>query len=51
MKMKRIVSLCLSFLLLTSVAVAAETPAATEPSYEITPVTDQTMIPGYGVQL
>lgn len=36
MKMKRIVSLCLSFLLLTSVAVAAETPAATEPSYEIT---------------
>ncbi len=48
MKMKRIVSLCLSFLLLTSVAVAAETPAATEPSYEITPVTDQTMIRVWG---
>ena len=48
MKMKRMVSLCLSLLLLTGAAFAAETPVSPAPSYEIAPVTDQTLTRVWG---
>lgn len=48
MKMKRMVSLCLSLFLLTGAAFAAETPVSPAPSYEIAPVTDQTLTRVWG---
>ena len=48
MKMKRMVSLCLSLFLLTGAAFAAEAPVSPAPSHAIAPVTPQTLTPGWG---
>ena len=48
MTMKRMISLCLSLLLLTGAAFAAEAPISLAPSYEINPITDRTLVRVWG---
>ena len=48
MTMKRMISLCLSLLLLTGAAFAGEAPISPAPSYEIKPVTDRTLVRVWG---
>ena len=48
MTMKRMISLCLSLLLLTGAAFAGEAPISPAPSYEIKPVTDRTLVQVWG---
>ena len=48
MTMKRMISLCLSLLLLTGAAFAGEAPISPAPSYEINPITDRTLVRVWG---